>query len=75
MINFVSNVNFAAINGHLPISLMNGTMGLDSYKTALKGVVSILSNKTDEEMGEIIELYYKLGIIDQSVDVIELRDM
>ena len=75
VINFVSNVNFAAINGHLPISLMNGTMGLDSYTKAVKGVAGILSNKSDAELGKIIELYYKLGIIDQSVDVRELRDM
>jgi len=75
MINFLSNINFALINGHAPISIMNGTMDMDSYKKSLKAIIATLTNKSDEELGKTIEIYYDLGIIDQSVDVRELRDM
>ena len=75
LINFLSNVNFALINGHAPISIMNGTMDMDSYKKSLKAIIATLNNKSDEELGKTIESYYDLGIIDQSVDVRELRDM
>ena len=75
VINFLSNINFALINGHAPISIMNGTMDMDSYKKSLKAIIATLNNESDEELGKTIELYYELGIIDQSVDVRELRDM
>tara|TARA_R110000782_G_scaffold270024_1_gene369300 strand:- start:42 stop:6236 length:6195 start_codon:yes stop_codon:yes gene_type:complete len=75
LINFGSNVNFAVINGHLPISLVNKKMNIKSYTTAAKAVIGSLSNKTDEELEEKLAEYYAKGIIGQSVDVRELRDI
>tara|TARA_R110002153_G_scaffold258461_1_gene417858 strand:+ start:2929 stop:9447 length:6519 start_codon:yes stop_codon:yes gene_type:complete len=75
LINFGSNVNFAIINGHLPVSLVNGKMSIKSYTTAAKAVIGSLSSKTDEELEEKLAEYYEKGIIGQSVDVRELRDI
>jgi len=75
IINFGSNVNFAVINGHLPVSLVNKKMSIKSYTTAAKTVMGSLLNKTDEELEEKLAEYYAKGIIGQSVDVRELRDI
>lgn len=75
IINFLSNVNFAVVNGHLPISIVNGRVNFDAYKKAVQGTSAIITSKSNKEIADKIETYNKLGIIDQSVDVNELKDL
>lgn len=75
LINVLSNVNFAIANGHLPISIVNGELNFGSYVKAAKGIKAIWNNKSSEEQAKTLEEYYKLGIIDQNVDVRELQDL
>tara|TARA_R100000900_G_scaffold132509_2_gene108940 strand:+ start:11901 stop:17630 length:5730 start_codon:yes stop_codon:yes gene_type:complete len=75
LINVLSNVNFAIANGHLPISIVNGELNFSSYVKAAKGIKAIWNNKSSEEQAKTLEEYYKLGIIDQNVDVRELQDL
>ena len=75
LINVLSNVNFAIVNGHLPISIVNGELNFGSYVKAAKGIKAIWNNKSSEEQAKTLEEYYKLGIIDQNVDVRELQDL
>lgn len=75
VINFFSNVSFAITNGHLPVSMSNGTIDLSSYKTAMQTNIKNLLNLSNEKLAKKIEEYYELGVIDQNVDVQELRDL
>ena len=75
LINVLSNVNFAIAYGHLPISIVNGELNFGSYVKAAKGIKAIWNNKSSEEQAKTLEEYYKLGIIDQNVDVRELQDL
>ena len=75
LINVLSNINFAVANGHLPISIVNGTIGWSSYVKSAQAIRAIWNNESNEELSKRIEKYYELGIIDQSVDVRELQDL
>jgi len=75
LINLLSNINFAVANGHLPISIVNGTIGWSSYVKSAQAIRAIWNNESNEELSKRIEKYYELGIIDQSVDVRELQDL
>ena len=71
LINFGSNVNFAVINGHLPISLVNKKMNIKSYTTAAKAVIGSLSNKTDCSNCDIgIKLLRKLTSVRLSITIL-----